>query len=125
MSSALQRHDAIMRSAIEEQEGYVFKSMGDAFCAAFPTALQALQAALTVQRARSSTSQVPGSSDMELRVRMALHVGAAEERGGDYFGQPVNRVSRLLSAGHGGQVLLPDPTHDPVRANLPLGCPLR
>ena len=37
---------------------------------------------------------------------MALHAGATEERDGDYFGPPVNRVARLLSAGHGGQVLL-------------------
>jgi class 3 adenylate cyclase len=37
-----------------------------------------------------------------LRVRMALHMGAVEEREGDYFGPPVNRVARLLSAAHGG-----------------------
>ena len=37
---------------------------------------------------------------------MALHTGAAEERDGDYFGPPLNRVARLLSAAHGGQVLL-------------------
>jgi hypothetical protein len=37
---------------------------------------------------------------------MALHTGAAEERNGDYFGPPVNRIARLLSTGHGGQVLL-------------------
>ena len=41
-----------------------------------------------------------------LRVRMALHTGAAEERDGDYFGPPLNRVARLLAAGHGGQILL-------------------
>ena len=33
-----------------------------------------------------------------------MHTGAAEERDGDYFGPPVNRVARLLSAAHGGQV---------------------
>src|SRR5437762_4119120 len=42
----------------------------------------------------------------DLRVRMALNTGTAEERDGDYFGPALNRVSRLLSAGHGGQVLL-------------------
>jgi len=56
-----------------------------------------------------------------LRVRMALHMGAAEERDGDYFGPPVNRVARLLSAAHGGQVLLSLPTHEMVRDQLPAG----
>jgi class 3 adenylate cyclase len=37
----------------------------------------------------------------QIKVRMALHTGAAEERNGDYFGPPVNRIARLLSTGHG------------------------
>jgi hypothetical protein len=59
-----------------------------------------------------------------LKVRMALHMGAAEERDGDYFGPPVNRVARLLSAAHGGQVLLSLPTHEMVRDQLPPGMSL-
>ena len=47
MNAALARHDAILRSAIEANGGYVFKTVGDAFCAAFPAASQALQAALS------------------------------------------------------------------------------
>ncbi|MDQ3912403.1 MAG: protein kinase [Actinomycetota bacterium] len=53
-----------------------------------------------------------------LEVRMALHTGATEERDGDYFGPPVNRVARLLSAGHGGQILLSAVTYGLVRDNL-------
>jgi class 3 adenylate cyclase len=56
-----------------------------------------------------------------LRVRMALHMGAVEEREGDYFGPPVNRVARLLSAAHGGQVLLSAATHEMVRDQVPAG----
>jgi class 3 adenylate cyclase len=50
---------------------------------------------------------------------MALHTGAAQERDGDYFGPLVNRVARLLSAAHGGQVLLLVPTQELVRDQLP------
>jgi class 3 adenylate cyclase len=53
MSAALSRHGAILSSAIEHSGGYTFKTMGDAFCAAFPTPLSALHAALDAQRARS------------------------------------------------------------------------
>ena len=51
MKTALARHDAIMRAAIEKNRGYVFKTVGDAFCAAFPTAFDGLNAAIEAQHA--------------------------------------------------------------------------
>jgi class 3 adenylate cyclase len=51
MQSALALHDAILRHALEANRGYIFKTVGDAFCAAFATALDALQAVLQAQRA--------------------------------------------------------------------------
>src|SRR5215212_8423089 len=60
-----------------------------------------------------------------LRARMALHTGATHERDGDYFGPPVNRVARLLSAGHGGQILLSSSTQELVRDHLPAATHLR
>ena len=51
MSAALARHDEILRAAIEAHGGYTFKTVGDAFCAAFPTAPEATEAALGAQRA--------------------------------------------------------------------------
>ena len=123
MRGALARHDAILREAIEGHGGFVFKTVGDAFCAAFPTALDALGSALAAQRALSSEAW--GEEIGALRARMALHTGATEERDGDYFGPPVNRVARLLSAGHGGQVLLSLPTQELVRDRLPADTQLR
>jgi predicted ATPase len=58
-------------------------------------------------------------------VRMALHTGAAEQRDGDYFGPPLNRVARLLMAGHGGQVLLSLAAAELVREHLPPDAALR
>jgi predicted ATPase/class 3 adenylate cyclase len=122
MQVALARHDEVLRSAIEERGGYVFKTVGDAFCAGFPTASDALEATLEAQRTLLSERW---EQTGPLRVRMALHTGAAEERDGDYFGPPVNRVARLLSAAHGGQVLLSLPTHEMVRDQLLAGVSLR
>jgi predicted ATPase/class 3 adenylate cyclase len=116
MQKALARHDQILRRITEEHDGYVFKTVGDAFCCAFSTATDALEATLRAQRALFAEEWgIEGG----VRVRMALHTGAAEERDGDYFGPPVNRVARLLSAGHGGQVLLSLPTQELVRDRLP------
>jgi predicted ATPase len=56
---------------------------------------------------------------------MALHTGAAEERDGDYFGPPLNRLARLLSAAHGGQTLLSLSAQELVRDLLPVDVELR
>jgi len=117
MQIALTRHDAILWEAIEGHGGFVFKTVGDAFCAVFPTALGALKSALAAQR--GLFSEAWGDEIGALRARMALHTGTTHERDGDYFGPPVNRVARLLSAGHGGQILLSSSTQELVRDHLP------
>ena len=116
MRPALARHDTLLREAIETSGGYVFKTVGDAFCAAFVIAPQALQAALDAQLALAAASV---ETQTPLRVRMALHTGACEERDGDYFGPPLNRVARLMAAGHGGQILLSAATQELTRDALP------
>jgi class 3 adenylate cyclase/DNA-binding XRE family transcriptional regulator len=120
MPAALARHDAILRQVITARGGAVFKTVGDAFHAAFARAPDALAAALDTQSAIYNLR-----SAVELRVRVALHTGAAEERDGDYFGQPLNRVARLLAAGHGGQILLSLATSELVRDQLPPDVELR
>src|SRR3954453_10958254 len=70
MQTALALHDTLLREAIEEQGGYVFKTVGDAFCAAFPTAPEALAAALAAQRALRAADW--GAVET-IRARMALH----------------------------------------------------
>jgi len=121
MDAAVKRHDSILRDIIEAHEGYVFKTVGDAFCAAFARASDALGAAIDVQRglANEDFAAVEG-----VRVRAGLHVGEASERDGDYFGPAVNRVARLMSIGHGGQVLLSDRIRDLTDADLPTGTSL-
>jgi predicted ATPase/class 3 adenylate cyclase len=117
MSAALSRHDSILRDVIERNSGYVFKTIGDAFCSAFFSAENAVSAAVEAQRALDGEDWPEEVGD--IRVRMALHTGVVEERGGDYYGQPVNRVARLLSAGHGGQVLVSERTNSLVGDSLP------
>src|SRR5690348_5947061 len=103
MREAIERHDTLLCAAIEADGGYVFKTVGDAVCAAFATADAAVSAAA---RAQLILQNEDWSAVGGLRVRMAIHSGAAELRDGDYFGQSVNRVARLLSLAHGGQILV-------------------
>lgn len=122
MRVSLARHDDLMRTAIADAGGIVFKTIGDAFCAVFSTAPGAVKAVLKAQHAIQTESwpqQTP------LKVRMALHTGLVEERDGDYFGPPVNRVARLLSIAHGGQSLLSQATCDLALNALPQSASLK
>jgi predicted ATPase/class 3 adenylate cyclase len=121
MEQALQRHDTLLRQAVEANQGYVFKTVGDAFCAAFPTAVGALAATLSLHRALHAEEW---GDTGPLKVRAGLHTGIAQERDGDYFGPTLNRVARLQAAGHGGQTLLSTPTYELVRDHLPAGVQL-
>jgi predicted ATPase/class 3 adenylate cyclase len=116
MAQALRRHDELLRAAIEKHDGYVFNTVGDAFCAVFSRAPDGVAAAIDGQRALAveDWSAIGG-----LHVRMALHSGATDERDGDYFGPAVNRVARLLATAHGGQVVFSHTTALLLRGMMP------
>src|ERR1700694_4669207 len=73
MHAALARHDEILRSAIEGHGGVVFKTVGDAFCAAFFRAGDALAAAVEAQRALSE--EVWPDPIERICVRAGIHTG--------------------------------------------------
>src|SRR5262245_60234224 len=122
MRAALARHDALLRRAVRGHGGHVVKPTGDGLHAAFARAPDALGAALAAQRALAAE---PWDLPTPLRARMGLHMGACEEREGDYYGPAVNRAARVMQAGHGGQVLLSQATAALVRGELPAGAGLR
>ena len=121
MQRALADHDAIIRDAIEAHAGYLVKTTGDGAHAAFAIATDAIAASLAAQRGLTAHAW----PELSITSRMALHSGAAEQRGGDYYGPALNRAARLMEAGHGGQILLSLATEELVRDHLPAGIALR
>ncbi len=119
MWRALDRHNAILGEAIRAHGGYHFKTIGDAFQAAFAGAGDAVAACVAAQRALAAE---PWPETGPLRMRMALHCGAAEPSpNGDYLAPSLNRLARLLATGCGGQVLLSAALRDAVSDELPDG----
>jgi predicted ATPase/class 3 adenylate cyclase len=116
MSAALARHDHLLREAVAVNRGAVFATGGDGMAVVFGRAGDAVAAAVAAQRA-FEIEPWPTA----LRVRMGVHTGEAEERGGDYFGPAVNRAARLMSVATGGQVLVSLSTAEIVRDRLPEG----
>jgi len=122
MRTALTLHETILREEIERHNGQIFKTVGDGVYAAFADAPSAVSAARGAQQRLMATSwEMPGG----LRVRMALHTGTAQLQDGDYFGPALNRVARILSAGHGGQILISESTRTLAERDLPEGSSLR
>jgi predicted ATPase/class 3 adenylate cyclase len=115
--SLREQHNTILRRPIEAQQGYVFRIIGDAFCAAFHTVGDALHAALQAQRGL----QAKAWEGPPIRVRMGIHTGQAEvQPDGEYLGYlTLTRVQRVMSAAHGGQVLLSNAAAELARAGLP------
>ena len=128
MNAALSRHHAILNGSISINHGYVFQIIGDAFCAAFSTVLDGINAALAAQRALRDENWGDTGA---FRVRMALHTGTAEVHAGEHTSGEyissltLSRAARLLSAGHGGQILLSFPAAELVRDHLPQDVSLR
>jgi class 3 adenylate cyclase/tetratricopeptide (TPR) repeat protein len=115
MQEAVRRHDLILRSAIAQHGGSIFKTMGDSFLSAFASPHDAVAAMVAAQQALTSEdfAAVDG-----LRVRAAIHTGTADQRDGDYFGPAVNKVARLLAIGHGSQILVTSETASLVKDAL-------
>jgi predicted ATPase/class 3 adenylate cyclase len=122
MKVAVERHDAILRGAVEHANGRVVKITGDGLMAVFSSAPDGVNACLEAQQALQDEAW---GETGPLRVRMGLHVGEAQARAGDFYGPPVNRAARIMAAAHGGQVLLSALAAELAEGRLPAGAGLR
>ncbi len=116
MGNAVREHDALLREIFEGSGGYVFKTVGDAFCVAFELPASAVRAVVEVQRqlAAKEWGDLGG-----LKVRAGVHSGPAEFRNKDYFGGTLNRAARIEAASHGGQILVSGVTRDLLQDDPP------
>ncbi len=128
MKAAVALHHAALQRAITEHHGQVFKVVGDAFQAAFALPTHGLTAAIALQHALGTVAWPVAIGP--LQVRVGLHVGPAEVEqtasGIDYaVSHTLNRVARIMSAGHGGQILLSREAADLLERDVPAGVTLR
>jgi predicted ATPase/class 3 adenylate cyclase len=115
-ADALAEHRRLLRAAFREHAGSEVDTQGDAFFYAFPRAQDAVAAAVAAQRALAAHSW---PNDLPLRVRMGIHTGEPTATREGYVGVDVHRAARVMSAGHGAQVLLTQPTRDLLPEDLP------
>ncbi len=118
MASAMARHDALVRAVVAAHGGEIVKMTGDGGHAVFGDPLGALSAVIALQLNLLDTE---ATASLALKVRCGLHCGDAQPRDHDYFGSVVNRAARIMSAAHGGQILLSESVAQRVGSRLPEG----
>jgi predicted ATPase/class 3 adenylate cyclase len=122
MREALVRHDAIAAESVESHHGRVVKTTGDGLHAVFHDPLAAVKATIAMQVA---LAEAGGDDTIKLRVRAGLNAGVESERDNDYYGTSVNRAARIMSAAHGGQILVSHSVATLLRDRLPPDIALR
>jgi len=90
-------HFAILDQVIKRHRGNVVKRLGDGTMTVFESARAAIDAAIEIQLAVSST---------DLRVRIGVHTGDSLRRDGDYYGVAVNKAARIAGIAGGGEIMV-------------------
>jgi predicted ATPase/class 3 adenylate cyclase len=111
-----ERHREILRTAIDAHHGREVSTEGDSFFVLFPTARDAVLAAVDAQRGLASE---PWPDDAPIRVRMGIHTGEVETSGESLVGLDLNRAARIAAVSHGGQILVSATTQLLAGSNLP------
>lgn len=115
----IERHRELLRSSWAKYGGHEVFTEGDGSLVAFEEPAAALAACVEAQRALAA-EQWPEA--VEVRVRMGVHTGLAAPYRGDYLALAVNQASRVVSAAHGGQILVSEAAAAPGGLDLrPLG----
>lgn len=121
-ANVLDEYRHLLRMAFQQWSGHEVYTQGDGFFVAFSRASDAVEAVVAAQR---SLASYRWSEGIVPRVRMGLHTGEPERSSVGYTGLDVHCAARLMSAAHGGQVLLSQTTQELVTHNLPEGVSLR
>jgi predicted ATPase/class 3 adenylate cyclase len=106
----------LLRQVFAQYHGHEVDTQGDAFFVVFARATDAVAVAAAIQR---PLAEHPWPSGTSVRVRIGLHTGEPRLTADGYIGMDVHHAARIMSAGHGGQILLSQTTHDLVAQHLP------
>ncbi len=121
-AGVLADYQRILRSTFQAHSGHEVDFEGESFFIVFVHASDAVLATVDAQRA---FARHPWPDGVALRVRMALHTGEPQRISEGYIGLDLHHTARIMSAGHGGQILLSQTTHGLVEHTLPDGVSVR
>jgi class 3 adenylate cyclase/pSer/pThr/pTyr-binding forkhead associated (FHA) protein len=95
----------LLMPPIQQRQGTVIKTLGDAILARFGDGEAAVRCAVEMQRSVADRNRGRAPND-EIHVRVAINLGLALLMGNDVFGDVVNVASRIESATERDEILI-------------------
>jgi adenylate cyclase len=109
----------IINPVLAEHGGRIFKLMGDGMLAEFPSAVQALRAAMDMQN-RLRQRNAEASSGRRIEVRIGVHQGDVVVEGADLLGDGVNIAARLEALAEPGGICISGRVHEDATGKIVL-----
>src|SRR5918997_1736220 len=119
---ALQADREIIDRLISEHRGRIANTAGDSILAEFPSVVDAVRCALTIQRAVAEANAAASPNEQRLQFRIGVHVGDVVVRNGDLFGDGINVAARLQALAEPGGICLSEEAHRYAARPLSLTC---
>jgi len=112
----------VMSEYVEKHSGKVIKTIGDEIMCTFPTADQAVEAAMGMQEGvTEDLPELNPNTPSNLTIRVGLHYGPSILEGGDVFGDAVNVAARMAGLAKGGQIITTQETAEVLNPALRSG----
>ena len=119
--ATLKTYRAAVERVVEQHHGRVVNAPGDNMLAEFPGAVEAVQAAVEIQRnIEGRNAEVP--EDRRMHFRVGLNLGdVIEEDDGTIYGDGVNIAARMEALADSGGICIASTIYDAVEGKLDYG----
>jgi len=113
----LLEHNSIIRTAIAHHRGREIKTIGDAFLVVFRSVIDAVDCALSIQRAFKDRNLIKEDAD-KILIRIGVHLGDVLITSNDVYGDGVNVAARIEPLAEPGGICISGEAFAIVRKKL-------
>lgn len=113
------RRETTIEPILSSHGGRIFKSMGDGVLVEFSSAVNAVQAAIALQKGMSLANTTPPQAKKPLVLRIGINLGDVIGEGSDIYGEGVNIAARLETLAEPGGIVISEKVEAEVRGKLP------
>lgn len=116
----LKAHRAVIDGIIAFRDGRIFNTAGDSVLAEFSSPLEAVRAALEVQKALQTRNE-DLDADARMVLRIGINLGDVLVEGSNLLGEAVNIAARLEGLAKPGGIIVSGAVHDQVAGKIDWG----
>ena len=111
----LSEHDKILTKIINKSHGNIIKHINESIFAEFPSATDAVNAAINMQKKLKSANAL-NPKDFQIEVAIGIHMAEVHEEDGDLFGDGINLAARIKSVASKNEILTTQAIYNSIRS---------